>query len=71
MQDPTERLALALGLQPRQLAVYTGKLTTESMGSVNALRYALAHPLVLVGGCGKGIGFSSDGSGAAAMGTTC
>jgi hypothetical protein len=50
VQDPTERLALALGLEPRRLAIYTGELTTDSMGSVNALRYALAHPLVLVSG---------------------
>lgn len=27
--DPTERLALALGLDPRQLAIHTGRLTTD------------------------------------------
>jgi len=46
VEDPTERLALALGLDPRRLAIYTGQLTTDSLGSINALRFALSHPLV-------------------------
>eukprot|EP00798_Chlamydomonas_sp_ICE-L_P016386 gene16386-22588_t len=46
VEDPTERLALALGLDPRRLSIYTGKLTIDSVGSINALRFALNHPLV-------------------------
>lgn len=30
VEDPTERLALALGLDPRRLAVYTGEPTNDS-----------------------------------------
>ena len=29
VEDPTERLALALGLDPRQLAVHSGKMTAD------------------------------------------
>jgi hypothetical protein len=46
VDDPTERLALALGLDPRHLAMHTGRHTVDAAGSVNALRFALAHPLV-------------------------
>uniref|UniRef100_A0A7S3QSP4 Uncharacterized protein n=1 Tax=Dunaliella tertiolecta TaxID=3047 RepID=A0A7S3QSP4_DUNTE len=49
VSDPTERLALALGLDPSQLAIHTGIPTTDATGSVNALRHALAHPLVELG----------------------
>ncbi len=30
VEDPTERLALALGLDPRRLAIYTGKPTQDA-----------------------------------------
>lgn len=30
VEDPTERLALALGLDPRRLAIYTGLPTTDA-----------------------------------------
>ncbi len=30
VEDPTERLALALGLDPRRLAVYTGRPTQDA-----------------------------------------
>ena len=46
IEDPTERLALALGLDPSRLAVHTGRLTSDSMATVNALRFALSHSLV-------------------------
>ena len=29
VEDPTERLALALGIDPRQLSIHTGKLTSD------------------------------------------
>ena len=34
VEDPTERLALALGLDPRQLSVFTGKLTSDRCADV-------------------------------------
>ncbi|KAL6761052.1 hypothetical protein V8C86DRAFT_967616 [Haematococcus lacustris] len=46
--DPTERLALALGLDPRRLAINTGIATSDAAAAAAALRYALAHPLVEV-----------------------
>ncbi len=44
--DPTERLAVALGLDPLLLPLHTHALTADSAGAVAALRFALAHPLV-------------------------
>ncbi|MEW5307179.1 MAG: hypothetical protein WDW36_009587 [Sanguina aurantia] len=44
--DPTERLALALGLDPHRLTIYSGQITTDALASVNSLRFALNHPLV-------------------------
>ncbi|KAG2482469.1 hypothetical protein HYH03_018603 [Edaphochlamys debaryana] len=44
--DPTERLAVALGLDPRSLPMHSGALTSDSAGAIAALRFALAHPLV-------------------------
>ncbi|GLI67741.1 hypothetical protein VaNZ11_011994 [Volvox africanus] len=44
--DPTERLAVALGLDPLSLPMHTGALTVDSAGAIAALRFALAHPLV-------------------------
>ncbi|GIL68627.1 hypothetical protein Vafri_21871 [Volvox africanus] len=44
--DPTERLAVALGLDPLSLPMHTGTLTVDSAGAIAALRFALAHPLV-------------------------
>ncbi|GIL92741.1 hypothetical protein Vretifemale_20235 [Volvox reticuliferus] len=44
--DPTERLAVALGLDPLSLPIHTGALTVDSAGAIAALRFALAHPLV-------------------------
>ncbi|GFR50094.1 hypothetical protein Agub_g12239 [Astrephomene gubernaculifera] len=44
--DPTERLAVALGLDPLVLPMHTGALTSDSAGAISALRFALAHPLV-------------------------
>jgi hypothetical protein len=38
-QDPTERLALALGLQVTQLAHYTGRVPGNPDGALHRLRY--------------------------------
>ncbi|WIA08483.1 hypothetical protein OEZ85_007919 [Tetradesmus obliquus] len=45
-QDPTERLAVALGLQVCQLAHYTHRQPGNPLAAVHRLRHALAHPLV-------------------------
>jgi hypothetical protein len=48
VEDPTERLALSLGLDPCLLPLHTRALTGDSLAACNALRFALAHPLVEV-----------------------
>ncbi|WIA28541.1 hypothetical protein OEZ86_011083 [Tetradesmus obliquus] len=45
-QDPTERLAIALGLQVCQLAHYTHRQPGNPLAAIHRLRHALAHPLV-------------------------
>lgn len=46
IKDPSVRTALALGLHPSRLPVFTGELTTNSTAAVSALKFALAHPLL-------------------------
>lgn len=43
--DPTIQLAVALGLDPTQLAIYSGRQGTDSASAVAALQFALGHPL--------------------------
>ncbi|KAK9817017.1 hypothetical protein WJX72_008412 [[Myrmecia] bisecta] len=45
VDDPTVQLSLALGMNPAKLAIYNGHLGTDSTKAVNALRFALTHPL--------------------------
>eukprot|EP00878_Enallax_costatus_P007658 GHUV01008017.1.p1 GENE.GHUV01008017.1~~GHUV01008017.1.p1 ORF type:complete len:401 (+),score=143.11 GHUV01008017.1:2658-3860(+) len=45
-QDPTERVALALGMKVTQLAHYTHNNPRITSGAIHKLRHALAHPLV-------------------------
>ena len=43
--DPTIRLAVALGLDPGHLTIYSGRQGTDSASAVAALHFALDHPL--------------------------
>ena len=43
--DPTVRLAVALGLSPEHLTIYSGRQGTDSASAVAALHFALEHPL--------------------------
>lgn len=43
--DPTVRVAMALGMNPRRLAVYNGRQGGDTCSAVAALRFALQHPL--------------------------
>ncbi len=45
IRDPTVKLAVALGLDPGQLAMYHGQQGTDSASAVAALHFALGHPL--------------------------
>lgn len=45
IEDPTVRMAYALGMDPKVLPMFTGKVTGNSIGTVNALKFALSHPL--------------------------
>eukprot|EP00803_Ostreobium_quekettii_P006543 evm.model.scf_589.2 EVM.evm.TU.scf_589.2 scf_589:3095-8437(-) len=46
INDPTIRSAVALGLDPARLPVFTGALTANSAGAVASLKFAMAHPLL-------------------------
>lgn len=43
--DPTIRSAIALGLDPRHLTIYSSRQGTDSASAVAALQFVLAHPL--------------------------
>lgn len=43
--DPTVRLAVALGLDPGHLTIYSGRPGTDCASAVAALHFALNHPL--------------------------
>lgn len=45
IEDPTVRMACALGMDPKVLPMFTGKVTANSIGTVNALKFAMSHPL--------------------------
>lgn len=45
IRDPSVKLAVALGLDPGQLAIYSGQQGTDSASAVAALQFALSHPL--------------------------
>jgi len=45
IRDPSVKLAVALGLDPGQLAIYSGRQGTDSASAVAALQFALSHPL--------------------------
>jgi len=45
-EDPTVRLAIALGLDPSLLSINSGHLGGDCTAAIKALRFALAHPLV-------------------------
>ena len=45
IRDPTVKLAVALGLDPGQLTIYSGQHGTDSASAVAALQFALGHPL--------------------------
>ncbi|DBA94771.1 TPA: Leucine-rich repeat serine/threonine-protein kinase 2 [Trebouxia sp. C0004] len=45
IRDPSVKLAVALGLDPGQLAIYRGRQGTDSASAVAALQFALSHPL--------------------------
>ena len=43
--DPTVRVAMALGMDPRRLAIYNRHQGGDTCSAVAALRFALQHPL--------------------------
>ena len=43
--DPTVQLAVALGLDPGHLTIYSGQQGADSASAVAALQFALGHPL--------------------------
>lgn len=45
IRDPTVQLAVALGLDPGRLTIYSGRQGTDSASAVAALQFALGHPL--------------------------
>jgi hypothetical protein len=47
LQDPTERLAVALGLRVSQLAHHTHRAPRDTLGALHRLQHALAHPFAV------------------------
>jgi len=45
IRDPSVKLAVALGLDPGQLAIYSGRQGSDSASAVAALQFALSYPL--------------------------